>query len=338
MFYPKTQFAWSTFAVLATSFAASAQSVVDEWVLETNQHIFSVAISPDGKILAAGNDNIHIYDITGTEPRQITVIPTRMFVGVRGLTFSPNGKRLAFGGSANKVHLWSVDGEPKELSVGKSHTADTQTFNFSRDGKLLASGSDDKTVILWNVGESGKLSENLVIKQHDKNEGRVRAVRFFGDSKLLAANQNGAIRLYSLTKDGKYKQDKVDKLYDDGHDPALAVRPDGKAFAISLQNRVGLYGGLKGQLTGHIKDVTGVAFSPDGSLIGTCGVDGRICIYTATSPSPKTTKERPDRLTCIGFTEFSSDEKPGAETMLAAAATSGKVFLYKVGLPQTKKK
>ncbi len=326
------------FALFAMVPVASAQTFVDEWSLDTKQHVFSIAISPDGKMLAAGNDNIHLYDLTGAQPRQITVIESQVFVGVRGLMFSPDSKRIAFGGSDRGVHLWTVDGEPKELSVGKSHAGDTVTMAFSRDGKLLASGSNDKTVILWNVGETGKLTENLIIKQPDKYDGQIRAVAFMGTNKLITANHDGVIRLLALTKDGKYKQEKIDKLRDVSREPSLAVRSDGKTFAITNKNSIGLGGGLQGVYTGHDKEVSGLAFSPDDSVLASCGQDGRICLFAGVATTPRTSKERPDQLTCIAFPAYSTEVKPAKETFLAAGANTGKVFVYKVSLPDAKKK
>src|SRR5262245_54129977 len=73
-------------------------AIVDEQKIDINRFLCCVAISPDAKLMAAGEDNVHLYDITGLEPKPIAVLETRVFTCVRNMVFSPDGKRLAMGG------------------------------------------------------------------------------------------------------------------------------------------------------------------------------------------------------------------------------------------------
>jgi WD40 repeat protein len=324
------------FAGLAVAEPARAQNIVDEWTLDTKQHIFSLAISPDGKTLAAANDNIHLYDLTGGDPRQKTVIEARMFLGCRGVTFSPDSKMLAYGGSDHKVHLWSVDGEPKELYVARAHADDVQALSFSKDGKLLASGSNDRTVIVWKVTDAGKLIEHIVIKG-DKNNSAVRAVAFNGNSQIVSVNSNGAVRIINI-RDDKFtilREQRVEGGV--GGDPNVATRPDGKTVAISARNLIRVIGGMSGVYEGHTQTVTGLAFSPDGSYLASCGAEGKINLFAAGSKAPRLRKDKPDNLTSLAFTPPPADGKAPTEALLAAGTDRGKVFLYKLDLRDKKK-
>src|SRR5262245_43369297 len=67
-----------------------------------------------------------------------------------GLTFSPDGRYLAWGSGA-AVSLLDVqaDGAPRVLA---GHQLAVYAVAFSPDGKYLASGSEDTSVRVWNLG------------------------------------------------------------------------------------------------------------------------------------------------------------------------------------------
>ncbi|MFQ6039720.1 MAG: FlgD immunoglobulin-like domain containing protein, partial [Candidatus Poribacteria bacterium] len=81
---------------------------------QTNDIVYSVAFSPDGKILALGC----------------------------GLTVRPGGEAT--------VRLWDID-EQQEVAILHGHKDDVYSVAFSRNGRWLASGSQDGTVLLWRV-------------------------------------------------------------------------------------------------------------------------------------------------------------------------------------------
>src|SRR6266508_1035921 len=129
-----------TMAVLFLPGAAWAQATAEPKIRIEGPFnsgiVYSVAFSPDGKMLASGSHEqvVKLWDVgTGNL--------IRSFMGhrntIHSVAFSPDGKTLASGSSDHKVKLWDV-------STGKLiRSYDGQDFNavaFSPDGKTLAAG------------------------------------------------------------------------------------------------------------------------------------------------------------------------------------------------------
>jgi WD40 repeat protein len=113
--------------------------------------IFSVAISPNGKILAtaggAKEADLRLWDI---ETRR----PLRSLAGHKGpvvsARFSPDGTTLFTAGSDSSVRLWDVSSGTNvhTLTGPQGHC---YRVAVSADGKLLASGADKGEIWLWDL-------------------------------------------------------------------------------------------------------------------------------------------------------------------------------------------
>ena len=67
-----------------------------------------------------------------------------------GVTFSPDGKRLATASNAQIVKVWDVLSGQKLLSF-TGHTSAIVSRAFRPDGKRLATASRDGTAKIWNA-------------------------------------------------------------------------------------------------------------------------------------------------------------------------------------------
>ena len=107
-----------------------------------------MAASPDGKMLALGDDRekkIYLFDVDKNE-----IVKTLEGDRARSLAFSPDGRTLAAGTHHNLVQLIDVQ-EGKVRATFKDHQRAVLAVAFSPDGKKLASGAMDGHVRLWEV-------------------------------------------------------------------------------------------------------------------------------------------------------------------------------------------
>ena len=81
---------------------------------------------------------------TGKEIKQFTP----KFGTMHGVSFSPDGKRLAAGGSNGQIRVWEVE-TGKELMTYTGHQAKVDELRFTPDGKRIVSVGEDRLLRVW---------------------------------------------------------------------------------------------------------------------------------------------------------------------------------------------
>lgn len=107
-----------------------------------------VKFSPQGTWLATSTRKTVTLWCTQTWQSVVTLDTVK----VESIDFSPDGERLAIGGTwpEHKIQIWDV--ETAELVVEFSgHKSDVESLAFSPDSRLLASGGFDGVIYLWDM-------------------------------------------------------------------------------------------------------------------------------------------------------------------------------------------
>ncbi|MFF3326227.1 caspase family protein [Streptomyces sp. NPDC002889] len=237
--------------------------------------VFSMAFSPDGKLLASsGNDKtVRLWDVATR--KQLGNPLTGHTDSARSVAFSPNGKLLASSSDDKTVRLWDVAARKQLGNPLTGHTDSTWSVAFSPNGKLLASGSADETVRLWDVATRKQLDREFNDYSH-----AVARVAFSPGRKLLASsNNNGKVRLWDIAT-----YTLVDTLEcDTGTVWSMAFSPNGKMLAsggkvVRLWD-VATRKQLGNPLTDHGVVVWSVAFSPNGKLLASSSDDKTVRLW-----------------------------------------------------------
>jgi WD40 repeat protein len=163
--------------------------------------IKSVAYSPDGSLLAAGNEQgqVVLWDRSTLQVKRFIDISGKIpgTTNVNRLIFSPDGQRLvaAMGqGAATPSGFAVLDVARPQQVVSKSTTAPPTTLDYSPDGRLLVSGHENGEVNLWDTSSFGS-------KQLFKSSGRIKRVRFSPHGRYLAVStsEGNAILVWEMT-------------------------------------------------------------------------------------------------------------------------------------------
>jgi WD40 repeat protein len=157
---------------------------------ERSDRVQCLAISPDGRIAAAGcrDGQIRLWNLlTG---RVESTIPAHQRE-VQCLAFQPGGRLLASGGRDGLVRLWSLPAGD-EVRVLSGAFKEVRCLTFSPDGRTLATGHGG-TAVLWDVAQG---TQRSTLKAH---QFAITAIVYLNGGRTLAtAGWDRTVKLWDL--------------------------------------------------------------------------------------------------------------------------------------------
>ena len=189
---------------------------------------------------------------------------------INGIAYSPDGSRLAVGGS---IGIWVYDADTgTEVALIGGYTGWVNSVSFSPDGNTIVSGGRHQAVRFWDAA-TGNLINTL---EHGRRNTHVLSVAYSPDGTTIASGgSDGTVQLWNAATGNLINtlRGHTGDVY------SVAFSPDGTTIAgTGEDSTVRLWDTATGNrintLTGHTDRVYSVAYSPDGTTIASAGRGG----------------------------------------------------------------
>ena len=307
-------------ALLSTACCTSPQTSLPG----ESADVTSVALSPGGRLLAAGGTDktVSVWDTVGGHQKFVLRGPAGP---VEAVAFSPAGDMLAAGSADGTISLWNpADRAP--LRVLRGDKSPIEDIAFSPHGTLLASASADGPVRLQNPVTGAPEGE---LRKPGKP---ARALAFSPDGNMLAtAGDDGTMTVWNITDPARSLISRTftgattaitDLAYSPGGTMIAGEEADGDVLIWNLNP-----GGTMITLRHAAYESRGLAFSRDGTVLITVSSYNEVEFWnTGTGRLASTENQR-----ISGQTDALAYD-PGSG-LLALGGPAGNIQLWEAAVP-----
>jgi hypothetical protein len=273
---------------------AGAESNIVARLVGESPRVESLAFSPDGQKLAVAGSaparfgEVQIWEATTTgtvltPPKSYKVSLDSIF----GISWSPDGTRLAFGGADKVVRIINAT-DGKELVKFENHSDWVFATTWTMDGKRILSGGRDKAMKLIDasngqfIDDINKLLEGVVcFARHPKED----VVAYGGDLNVTRIYKMAENQGRTAANNDSNLQKEFERM--PGPVQAIAYSPGGtnvcvggvggeaRIFNVSDKKRLAT-------LKGHEGAIFAIAYHPTTNQVVTGGLDGRLRVFETT--------------------------------------------------------
>ncbi|QHT66038.1 High-affnity carbon uptake protein Hat/HatR [Rhodocytophaga rosea] len=149
--------------------------------------MISVAFSPDGKWLAAGNEKgvVRLFEVKVDDFNLVPQSLTGHKARVNTIRFSKDSKRLATGSFDKTVRIWSMNNTDDPPIILRDHADWVWSIEFSPDGEKLLAGCRDYKIRIWPTNVSSmadiickKLNRSMTTPEWERFVAPVKEVPY----------------------------------------------------------------------------------------------------------------------------------------------------------------